>query len=49
MHVAWGRSSFDEMGSLTLLVAAPQGQDADVLRTAVAQHFRQQLLQRYRR
>jgi mono/diheme cytochrome c family protein len=49
VHVTWGRSSFDEMGSLTLLVASPQGPDAEVLRTAVTQHFRQQLLQRFRR
>jgi hypothetical protein len=48
-HVTWGRSSFDEMGSVTLLVAAPKGDDADVLRAAVTQHFRQELLQRFRR
>ena len=49
VRVTWGRSSFDEMGSLSLLVASPQGPDAETLRTAVAQHFRQQLIDRYRR
>jgi hypothetical protein len=49
VHVAWGRSSFDEMGSLTLLVASPEQPDAEILRAAVAQHFRQQLVDRYRR
>jgi mono/diheme cytochrome c family protein len=47
--VKWGRSSVDEMGSLTLLVASPPGADADTLRAAEAQHFRQELLARYRR
>jgi mono/diheme cytochrome c family protein len=49
VHVSWGRSSFDEMGSLTLLVASPPGPDADVLRQAVTQHFREQLRARYGR
>lgn len=49
VDVRWGRSSFDEMGSLTLLVAAPQGPDADVLRQAVTQHFREQLRARFGR
>ena len=49
VHVAWGRSSFDEMGSLTLLVASPEQPEAEILRAAVAQHFRQELIDRYRR
>jgi len=44
--VRWGRGSFDEMGSMTLIVAAPGGADGDTLRQAQAQHFRQQLLRR---
>jgi mono/diheme cytochrome c family protein len=47
--VKWGRESFDEMGSMTLLVAAPKGPDRDALRAAEAQHFRQQLTERARR
>jgi hypothetical protein len=42
--VRWGRESFDEMGSMTLLVAAPPGPDNETLRQAQALHFRQQLL-----
>ncbi|HUL74892.1 MAG TPA: cytochrome c [Vicinamibacterales bacterium] len=45
----WGRESFDEMGSMTLLVAAPKGADKDALRAAEAQHFRQQLLERMKK
>lgn len=46
--VRWGRESFDEMGSMTMLVAAPTGADRDTLRAAEAQHFRQQLAERLR-
>lgn len=49
VRVSWGRSSVDEMGSLTLLVASPQGPDAETLRTAISQHFREQLMERFRR
>jgi hypothetical protein len=45
-RVRWGRESTDEMGSMTLLVAAPSEADGLTLRAAQAQHFRQQLLQR---
>lgn len=45
-EVRWGRGSLDEMGSMTLLVAAPGGADNETLRAAQAQHFRQQLLLR---
>jgi hypothetical protein len=47
--VHWGRESTDEMGSMTLLIAAPSGADADLLRQAQVQHFRQQLLARLAR
>ena len=47
--VKWGRQSFDEMGSVTLLIATPPGPDAETLRAAQAQHFRQELIARYRR
>jgi len=42
-RVRWGRESFDEMGSLSLLVASPQGVDGDVLKNAQAMHLRLQL------
>jgi hypothetical protein len=45
-EVRWGRGSLDEMGSMTLLVAAPGGADNETLRAAQAQHFRQQLVER---
>jgi mono/diheme cytochrome c family protein len=48
-RVGWGRESFDEMGSMTLLVAAPTGADREALRAAEVQHFRQQLADRLRR
>jgi hypothetical protein len=48
-RVRWGRESFDEMGSMTLLVAAPTGADREALRAAEVQHFRQQLAGRLRR
>lgn len=43
-RVTWGRESFDEMGSMTLLVATPEGADSQALRAAQTQHFRVQLL-----
>jgi hypothetical protein len=46
VDVRWGQQSFDEMGTLTLLVASPPGADGDLLRAAQAQHFRQQLAAR---
>jgi len=48
-RVRWGCESFDEMGSMTLLVAAPTGADREALRAAEVQHFRQQLAGRLRR
>jgi hypothetical protein len=42
--VRWGRESFDEMGSMTLLVAPATTADRDALRDAQTQHFVQQLL-----
>ena len=48
-RVRWGRESFDEMGSMTLLVAAPTGADREALRAAEVQHFRQQMVGRMRR
>jgi hypothetical protein len=41
-RVQWGRGSTDEMGSMTLLVAAPRGGDRDELRQAQAAHLREQ-------
>ena len=49
VDVRWGQQSFDEMGSVTLLVASSDGADAELLRAAQAQHFRQQLIARVRR
>ncbi len=49
VRVRWGRESDDEMGSLTLLVAAPSAEDSATLRAAQAQHFREQLARRLRR
>jgi hypothetical protein len=49
VRVRWGRESEDEMGSLTLLVAAPTPEDTRTLRAAQAQHFREQLARRLRR
>ena len=43
-RVLWGRGSLDEMGSMSLLVTAPGGADADLLRTAQAQHLREQVI-----
>jgi hypothetical protein len=42
-RVKWGLGSFDEMGSMTLLVAAPSAADRNALRQAQAQQFRSEL------
>ena len=49
VRVTWGRESFDEMGSMTLLVAAPGEQDNQTLRQAQTQHFREQLIAQFRK
>ena len=49
INVRWGEQSVDEMGTMTLLVASPAGADAELLRAAEAQHFREQLAARVRR
>jgi mono/diheme cytochrome c family protein len=47
-EVKWGRESFDEMGSMTALIAVPPGSpDADALKQASAAHFRQQFIQQF--
>ncbi len=43
-EVKWGRGSLDEMGSMTLLIAAPGGADGQALRDAQTAHFIQQLV-----
>ena len=48
-RVMWGLGSFDEMGSMSLLAAAPSGPDRAALREAQAAHFREQLIARYLR
>jgi hypothetical protein len=48
-RVMWGLGSFDEMGSMSLLAAAPAGPDRAALREAQAAHFREQLIARYLR
>jgi mono/diheme cytochrome c family protein len=48
-RVMWGLGSFDEMGSMSLLAAAPAGPDRAALREAQAAHFREQLISRYLR
>jgi hypothetical protein len=48
-RVMWGLGSFDEMGSMSLLAAAPTGPDRAALREAQAAHFREQLISRYLR
>ena len=45
-RVMWGRESFDEMGSMTLMVAAMNPREGDTLRQTQSQHFRQQLVAR---
>jgi hypothetical protein len=48
-RVRWGRESFDEMGSLSLLVGTPTGSaDQQTLRAAQAQQLREQMLRRLR-
>ena len=42
--VKWGLGSFDEMGSMTLLVTTPSGADRNALRQAQTQKFRSQLV-----
>ena len=42
-RVRWGLGSYDEMGSMTLLVAAPSRADRNALRQAQNQHFVSQL------
>src|SRR6185436_14225680 len=41
-RVKWGLGSFDEMGSMTLLVAAPSAVERNALRQAQNQHFMRQ-------
>jgi hypothetical protein len=43
-RVTWGRESFDEMGSMSLIVASPSAEDGQTLRQAQAQHFREQFV-----
>jgi hypothetical protein len=43
-RVKWGLGSLDEMGSMTLLGAAPSVADRNALRQAQAQQFRSQLV-----
>jgi len=42
-RVKWGLGTFDEMGSMTLLVTTTSRQDDGLLRRTSSQHFRQQL------
>ena len=42
-RVKWGRESFDEMGSLSLMVATTSNADGATLRQSMSQHFRLQL------
>ncbi len=42
-RVKWGRESFDEMGSMTLMVAASSVAETTTLKQASSLHFRQQL------
>jgi hypothetical protein len=48
-RVKWGLGSLDEMGSMSLLAAAPSRPDGAALREAQAAHFREQLIERYLR
>jgi mono/diheme cytochrome c family protein len=43
-RVRWGRESFDEMGSMTLLVAPRTQAEREALQESTTQHFVQQLL-----
>jgi mono/diheme cytochrome c family protein len=47
-RVRWGRESFDEMGSMTLLVTTDDAAGAQALRLGQSQHLREQLLRRPR-
>jgi len=47
-RVRWGRESFDEMGSMTLLTTTRAAGDQQILRAATAQHLRAQILRRFR-
>ena len=48
-RVIWGRESFDEMGSMSLLVGTPTGgTDQQTLRAAQTEHLRAQILRRLR-
>src|SRR6266571_4457434 len=42
-RVKWGLGTFDEMGSLTLLLTTTSRQDDRMLRQISTQHFREQL------
>jgi mono/diheme cytochrome c family protein len=46
-RVTWGLGSFDEMGSMTLLVAAPGARERNALRQAQTRHFLTQLAARF--
>jgi mono/diheme cytochrome c family protein len=45
-QVGWGRLSVGEMGSMTLLIAAPTNDDAEAIDDAMAKHLREQLLRK---
>jgi hypothetical protein len=47
-RVRWGRESFDEMGSMTLLVTTPTPEEGQALRAAQTAHLRDQILGRLR-
>ena len=49
VRVKWGRESFDEMGSMTLLVASPGEEQNQTLRQAQTQHLREQLIAQMRK
>jgi mono/diheme cytochrome c family protein len=46
VRVRWGRESFDEMGSITLLVVPAREEDLDSLRAAVQSKVRESLVKR---
>jgi hypothetical protein len=48
-QVRWGLGSFDEMGSMSLLVGARSAADEETMRQSQARHFREQLAQRFLR
>jgi hypothetical protein len=48
-RVKWGLGTFDEMGSVTLMLATSNRQDERMLRQNESQHFRQQLLDMFSR